>query len=141
MNTTHEPTTLYSRDPNTGKYKPVAEHNTFDYMSEGSYIVDIKPGCTSIKRRLYPERRLPEFEVLVERLSDALAKVIRDRQSEPIDVPRKLTKAQKQAWDMWKKAFKKDTVYLRGLQDSIDMALRDVVSAAAVKEKLANLKF
>jgi hypothetical protein len=130
----HNPHTLYSRDPHTGKYKPVAEYETFNYLREGSYIVDVRPGCTSMRRMIFPERYAPEFEVLVERLKEAIIKAFLEKKSEPIDVPRKLTKAQKEAWLGWKKAFKKDIVYLRSLQESIDMAMDEVVYPAAASE-------
>jgi len=130
----HNPHTLYSRDPHTGKYKPVAEYETYNYLREGSYILDVRPGCTSMRRMIYPERFAPEFEVLVERMKDAVAEAIREKQSEPIDTPKKLTKAQKEAWLAWKKAFKKDTVYVRGLKNSIDLAMDKVIYPAAANE-------
>jgi hypothetical protein len=130
----HNPHTLYSRDPHTGKYKPVAEYETFNYLREGSYIVDVKPGCTSMRRMIYPERFAPEFEVLVERMKDALAEAIREKQSEPLNTAKKLNKAQREAWLMWKKAFKKDIVYMRGLTTCIDLAMDEVIYPAADNE-------
>jgi hypothetical protein len=130
----HNPHTLYSRDPHTGKYKPVAEYETYNYLREGSYIVDVKPGCTSMRRMIYPERFAPEFEVLVERMKDALAEAIREKQSEPLNTAKKLNKAQREAWLMWKKAFKKDIVYMRGLTTCIDLAMDEVIYPAADNE-------
>jgi hypothetical protein len=130
----HNPHTLYSRDPHTGKYKPVAEYETFNYLREGSYIVDVKPSCTSMRRMIYPERFAPEFEVLVERMKDALAEAIREKQSEPLNTAKKLNKAQREAWLMWKKAFKKDIVYMRGLTTCIDLAMDEVIYPAADNE-------
>jgi len=130
----HNPHTLYSRDPHTGKYKPVAEYETYNYLRDGSYILDVRPGCTSMRRMIYPERFAPEFEVLVERMKDALAEAIREKQSEPLNTAKKLNKAQREAWLMWKKAFKKDIVYMRGLTTCIDMAMDEVIYPAAANE-------
>lgn len=123
----HNPTTLYERDPLTGKYKPVSEYETFDYWRYGTYIVDVRPGCTSIRKMLFLDRALAEVEAVVHRLKDKLARKICEKSDEPIKPKQKLTKKQLEAWEAWKKAFKTDRLMLKSLSDVLDESLEDLV--------------
>lgn len=122
----HKPTTLYERLPN-GKYSPVAEHLSYDYWRHGDYIVSIKPGCTSISRRLWVNRKRPEFEALVKRFKEKIINKIFEKRDEPVlPKDRKLTKKQLEAFEMWKKAFKTNKVYLKSIHDVIEESLIDL---------------
>ena len=123
---THNPHTLYERDPLTGKYKPVAEYETFDYWRYGTYLVDVRPGCTSIRNMLFIDRAVAEVEAVVHRLKDKIIRKIYDKNNEPIKPKQKLTKKQLEAWEAWKKAFKTDSVTLKSMQQVLDESLEDI---------------
>lgn len=127
MNNNHNEHTLYKRKHTTGRYIPVQEYETFDYMAEGSYIVDIKPGMTSIKRRIWPETMSAEFEVLIKRLESSIISRILDLYNQPVAGKNKLTKKQLAAFAAWKDAFGEEVVHMMSVSDVVNKALDEVV--------------
>jgi len=125
----HKPHTLYSRDPKTGKYTPVAEYETFDYLREGEYMLSIKPGLTSMRTRLYAGRYTAEFEALLNSLKDKLCEALMRHYSTP-KVYEKMTKAQLDAFAVWKKAFKSDFVVRPSISEAVENAIQEVVAEA-----------
>lgn len=125
---THNPHTLYAKNEK-GKYVPVSEYETFDYWAKGTYIVDVLPGCTSIRRRISTTKAIEDVEVIVHRLSNRICEEILRGRNEPRK-PKKITPKQKEAYDAWCKAFKTDRVMLKSVQESVENALIVVLEEA-----------
>lgn len=125
---THNPHTLYAKNEK-GKYVPVSEYETFDYWTKGTYIVDVLPGSTSIKRQVSTRKAVEDVEAIVHRLSNKICEEILRERYEPRK-PKKLTPKQKEAYEAWCKAFKADRIMLKSIQEAIDNALTVVVDEA-----------
>lgn len=137
MSNEHVPTTLYERLPN-GKYKPVSEYLDYNHWREGSYIVDILPGCTSITKRVDVTRAIQDVQIILHRLCDKICLNIMRERHEP-QKPQKLTKAQKEAYFAWCKAFKTDKIMLSSIHEAVEKALEEVVDEAMKMRKKESL--
>lgn len=133
MSNEHVPTTLYERLPN-GKYKPVSEYLDHNHWREGSYIVDVLPGCTSITKQVDVTRAIQDVQIILHRLCDRICRNIMRGWNEP-QKPRELTKAQKEAYYAWCKAFNTDKIMLSSIHEAVEKALEEVVDEAMITRK------
>lgn len=131
----HKPLILYAKNEK-GKYVPFSQYEAIDYWRAGSYLVDIKPGCTSIRNKLYTPRAANAVLIVVRRLADKIIERMAELEREPV-VPTKqrLTKKQREAWEAWKKAFKTDRVWYRSRNDIVEDAMQLVVDEIAKENR------
>lgn len=129
-----ESQTLYKRTPN-GRYIPVSDPYAYDGLREGSYLVVVRPGSTSIRQAVYPARA--EIQAALLELEDELTTLIsKAAEARPRKMP--LTPKEKAAWEELVRVggdsfstltYESINGIARALTDRIDEKLRDKARA------------
>lgn len=120
------------------KFHPLrSEYDTFG-LSEGMYIITVKPGSTSWVRMI-DKPATAEVEAALEEFSNQLCKLIVEAQSRRPQNEKMMTVKQKKCWEKWNKEVGNDffhTLKIETVQDTVDKAkafLRE-----KIKEKYGN---
>jgi hypothetical protein len=120
------------------KFVPLrSEYDTLG-MSKGSYLMQIKPGCTSYVRMVENPARL-EVEAAIGEFKDELAKLIVEAQSCRTRTP--ITRRQAKLWEKWNKEAGEDffkTLTIESAQDTVDKVvdfLRKKIQEKQVSDK------
>ena len=103
-----------------GKYHPLRSEYDTHGLSEGTYIVQVKPGSTNFSRMIENPAR-DEVEAVFAECRDEICKLIRDAQS---CRPRaKMTKKQAACWEKGNKEVGGDffrTLTIKSAADTVD---------------------
>ena len=77
------------------RYIPVNDPNAFDGLSEGYWLIKVAPGCTSIRKCIYPDRA--EIQAAAHKKEEKLMEIIRKAgEARPQNI--KLTKDEHKDW-------------------------------------------
>ncbi len=116
-------TTLYEKRGRN--YRPVAESETYSSLTEGWYLVHVRPGTTSVKRLIEPA--YAELEAAIKVATDAMVDAMRERQvptgPDVRHVPEHRREKYRRAWEAWKAIVGDVPLYFEGV------SMHDIVKA------------
>lgn len=116
-------TTLYAK--NGRRYRPVAESDAFDALTEGWWLVRVAPGSKSMRKLVEPAHA--ELEAAMRGARDAMVEAMREKQTptgpDVRHVPEHQRAKYQRAWDAWVAIVGDVPLYFEGV------SMHDVVNA------------
>lgn len=115
------------------KYVPVAEHTTYDHLTEGHYLVRVQPGMRSMYRVVEPDHI--SLIAAAKDALDAMCQAMREAAEYKPKTGKPLTKRQREAWEQLNKVLKVDRLEGASANDIVEAGLKALVDAARKREE------